>query len=110
MILPGWNCAECLTFNGEEKEPLHVCRACGKPRKTFGLPLETMMRHLRTLEENLCATQQRCTRQEEELRANHREMNMLIEGLHDGQAKLAEAMRELERLSTQELPPGRSSC
>lgn len=74
MILPGWNCADCLTFNGEEKTPLHECRACGKPRKTFGLPLETMMRHLRALEENLCATQQRCTRQEEELRANHQEI------------------------------------
>ena len=27
--LKGWTCNKCACFNGEEVEPLKVCRACG---------------------------------------------------------------------------------
>jgi hypothetical protein len=60
IILPGWNCASCLVFNGEEKAPQGECRSCGAARKTFGLPLESVMQRMRLLEENLSSVQTRC--------------------------------------------------
>lgn len=32
--LPGWECPSCHGFNGEEKEILSTCRACGAARPT----------------------------------------------------------------------------
>jgi hypothetical protein len=32
MNLPGWTCRSCGVLNGEEKERLFVCRACGSIR------------------------------------------------------------------------------
>ena len=58
MILPGWNCAECFSFNGEEKEPRNECRSCGKPRKTFTIPLQTLVSYIQLLEENLRKAQE----------------------------------------------------
>ena len=29
ITLPGWDCLFCKAFNGEAKETLLVCRACG---------------------------------------------------------------------------------
>ena len=31
-LLPGWTCPKCAGFNGEAKERLVVCRACGTAR------------------------------------------------------------------------------
>lgn len=31
IVLPGWHCQMCHAFNGEEKERLAQCRACGGP-------------------------------------------------------------------------------
>lgn len=31
-VVPGWVCSECQGFNGEAKERLEQCRACGTPR------------------------------------------------------------------------------
>lgn len=32
MKLPGWSCRSCSGFNGESKEILNTCRACGALR------------------------------------------------------------------------------
>ena len=34
IVLPGWQCQACLAFNGEEKERLAACRACGASEST----------------------------------------------------------------------------
>lgn len=34
LLLPGWTCPDCRTFNGEAKERLLICRACTTPRPT----------------------------------------------------------------------------
>lgn len=33
IILRGWWCMYCDTFNGEEKEPRSECRHCGRDKK-----------------------------------------------------------------------------
>ena len=33
LVLPGWTCRNCKTFNGSAKEVLTVCRHCQAPRK-----------------------------------------------------------------------------
>jgi len=33
VVLPGWTCTRCFTFNGCVKELLTECRSCGTPRK-----------------------------------------------------------------------------
>jgi hypothetical protein len=35
LILPGWFCRGCGTFNGEAKEVLTMCRSCDSPRPTY---------------------------------------------------------------------------
>jgi hypothetical protein len=32
MIFPGWTCDTCKVFNGEAKDCLEICRACGASR------------------------------------------------------------------------------
>lgn len=39
-LLPGWVCQGCGGFNGEAKETLLVCRACGCKRRVMSLVLE----------------------------------------------------------------------
>lgn len=34
LPLPSWECPKCRCFNGEAKEPLLKCRACGEPAPT----------------------------------------------------------------------------
>lgn len=36
IILKGWWCLYCDTFNGEEKEPRAECRHCGKEKRARG--------------------------------------------------------------------------
>jgi hypothetical protein len=69
MILAGWNCAECLTFNGEERGPRDECRSCGKPRRTLALDIETYLSRMRLMEANLRTTQDASTRMLHEKRA-----------------------------------------
>lgn len=32
VLLPGWTCPSCLSFNGDEKERRAECRSCCHPR------------------------------------------------------------------------------
>ena len=32
IVLIGWKCTHCQVFNGESKEPLTHCRACGQSK------------------------------------------------------------------------------
>lgn len=34
IVLPGWHCPSCKAFNGEAKEVLIHCRACGIAKPT----------------------------------------------------------------------------
>jgi hypothetical protein len=33
ILLPGWTCGACGTFNGSGKELLEACRHCERPRR-----------------------------------------------------------------------------
>ncbi len=33
IVLLGWTCSKCQTFNGAEKELHDICRGCEAPRK-----------------------------------------------------------------------------
>lgn len=32
ILLPGWQCSHCGSFNGEAKEKRTECRSCGAPK------------------------------------------------------------------------------
>jgi len=83
LCLPGWNCAHCLSFNGEAKEPRSECRACGAARASFGLPLESVLRHARLLEENLASVHERCDELLEAERAQRRRATLAADALRD---------------------------
>jgi hypothetical protein len=34
ILLPGWVCEYCQSFNGTEKEDLKECRSCDRPKDT----------------------------------------------------------------------------
>jgi hypothetical protein len=82
MIAAGWNCAECLTFNGEEHSPRDRCRSCNEPRRSLGLDIEAYMRRMRLLEDNLTAAQEagsRAVRELQTIKSRLREMRTTYE-------------------------------